>query len=331
MKKLYLHIGSPKTGTTSIQHIFYDNRGKLKQQGVQYPGNMGNHHFSFFATKAKRKDWPRQFNSYDENTLSQIQRKYFNGLENDFKANISEQVISTEYLFISDRKYIQNYINYLNNFFEEIKVYLFLRDPVQFFRSSQQQVIKARSFIDNPQEWRLHFRNVIEAWSEFVSVKVIKYEKGKNSCEILCDEIAINYDSLNKPSKESNPSLSVEQMLLLEKVQHHLYQSHEDHFKNHLGVIHQTNTPFTHKPQLCEWVKSVVYNNHKEDLRWLNQEYGINFLQDYTKTEGLQSQPTFENGKATVRDVYKVPSEETVEKYEALVIDALLKKLVQGN
>lgn len=37
MKTLYLHIGSPKTGTTSIQHFCYDNREALERMGYCYP------------------------------------------------------------------------------------------------------------------------------------------------------------------------------------------------------------------------------------------------------------------------------------------------------
>lgn len=37
MKTLYLHIGTPKTGTTSIQHFCYDNRKVLEEKGYCYP------------------------------------------------------------------------------------------------------------------------------------------------------------------------------------------------------------------------------------------------------------------------------------------------------
>ncbi|MFZ3073204.1 MAG: hypothetical protein WA162_08170 [Thermodesulfobacteriota bacterium] len=36
-KMLYIHIGSPKTGTTAIQEFFYVNRGSLEKAGLLYP------------------------------------------------------------------------------------------------------------------------------------------------------------------------------------------------------------------------------------------------------------------------------------------------------
>lgn len=91
--------------------------------------------------------------------------------------------------------------------------------------------------------------------------------------------------------------------MLLAKVQRHLYQNHEDQFKNHLSVIQQVNTSFIHKPKLQDWVKHVIYQNHLDDLQWLKEKYSIDFLQDYPTTDEFSDLPTFDNGKAAVRDI----------------------------
>ena len=36
-KKVYIHVGHPKTATTFLQTAFFDNAEKLEQQGVYYP------------------------------------------------------------------------------------------------------------------------------------------------------------------------------------------------------------------------------------------------------------------------------------------------------
>lgn len=46
MKTLYLHIGTPKTATTSIQSFCYQNREILEKQGFYYP--MFDYHFRIF-------------------------------------------------------------------------------------------------------------------------------------------------------------------------------------------------------------------------------------------------------------------------------------------
>lgn len=37
----YVHIGLPKTGTTSIQEFLFANHAQLKQQGYLYPVSLG--------------------------------------------------------------------------------------------------------------------------------------------------------------------------------------------------------------------------------------------------------------------------------------------------
>ncbi|SMO59617.1 hypothetical protein [Fodinibius sediminis] len=331
MKTLYLHIGSYKTGTTSIQNTFHANRKNLARQGFIYPGNLSNHHHFFFATKSNEEDWPRQFKHVDKSLLKRRNTIYFNTLEKDLTSNYSKQIFSTEYLFIDNKQYIENIYTYLSTFFSDIRVYVFIRNPADYFKSIQQQMIKARSFVCNPVSWKNKFRTVIEAWKTFFEVEVIAYQKEMDSCQTLCEAIGLNYHRLNKPDGDSNSSLSIEQMLLLEKIQHHLYQEYEDRFKNHLGLIQQMRPSFTHAPQLREWVQSVIYSNHLEDLYWLKEAYGINFLQDHAEVQRQSDLPAFDSGKVAVRDVYRVPDNETIEKFEALVMDALLKKMVENR
>lgn len=44
-KRVYLHLGSPKTGTTYLQDVLWRNREALRQQGVLYPGERPEDHF----------------------------------------------------------------------------------------------------------------------------------------------------------------------------------------------------------------------------------------------------------------------------------------------
>ena len=62
-KTLYLHIGLPKTGTTSIQNYLFENREALMQRGVCYPkplASVGHHAEAllFFEGEASRDHLP---------------------------------------------------------------------------------------------------------------------------------------------------------------------------------------------------------------------------------------------------------------------------------
>ena len=75
MKTLYLHIGSPKTATTSIQHFCSENQEILNQKGFCYPdfgkyyprvGVLRNGHFIMAATQqAQNEDVDKPDSEFD--------------------------------------------------------------------------------------------------------------------------------------------------------------------------------------------------------------------------------------------------------------------------
>lgn len=44
-RRVYLHIGAPKTGTTYLQHVMFQKRHRLRELGVLYPRSNGQAHF----------------------------------------------------------------------------------------------------------------------------------------------------------------------------------------------------------------------------------------------------------------------------------------------
>ncbi|GEA79826.1 hypothetical protein [Cellulomonas uda] len=56
-----VHIGAHKTGTSSVQGAFHDQRAELQAAGVQYPGADVNHALAFralFGGRASRRRRP---------------------------------------------------------------------------------------------------------------------------------------------------------------------------------------------------------------------------------------------------------------------------------
>ncbi|MTI86442.1 MAG: hypothetical protein FH748_00585 [Balneolaceae bacterium] len=330
MKKLYLHLGSPKTGTSSIQRLLFQNKVNINQQGFTYPGREINHHKLWFVTEGERADMPRQFSSVKPAEMKRSVDQFTVQLENDIETGNTQQIISTEYLFIHNEEYVRRAAEYLKRFYSEITVLLFVRNPVDYYKSVQQQMIKARSYVESPYEYTYIFRKVIEMWKQFFDVQVYEYSPKQNSLVVFCNKIGLDYNSLDQAGKRTNVSLSIEQMLLLEKIQRNIYTNKEDVFKPHLNVIQEVNAPFSTKPRIKDWVKEVVYEKHSEDLEWLKEEYNIEFARDFGSAKGEQSNPTSNDNQIELRDIYYV-EEKLSERYEALIMDVLLKELVKRN
>ncbi|EAJ1135677.1 hypothetical protein CHI82_08455, partial [Campylobacter coli] len=57
----YVHIGTEKTGSTSIQFFLYSNRRLLQRQNMIYPISIGNYssqwNFTFLAYNNLRNDF----------------------------------------------------------------------------------------------------------------------------------------------------------------------------------------------------------------------------------------------------------------------------------
>src|SRR5262245_64817592 len=43
--RVYLHVGTPKSGTTSLQELLWRNRERLRGAGLLYPGDQPDAHF----------------------------------------------------------------------------------------------------------------------------------------------------------------------------------------------------------------------------------------------------------------------------------------------
>ncbi|MFN3867408.1 MAG: hypothetical protein ACK4MD_11960, partial [Demequina sp.] len=56
--KLVLHIGTPKTGTTTLQRWFAGNRAAVLAQGVWYPETLGAENHRKLTTHARDSDRP---------------------------------------------------------------------------------------------------------------------------------------------------------------------------------------------------------------------------------------------------------------------------------
>ena len=130
--KILLHVGTPKTGTTSIQNFLYKNKKQLYKNGYLYEclekneqkhqwmiTALLNEDFVFFTNKLI--DY---FQSADENTHTLILS--------------SEGIFNHWYDFSSKSK---KFLDMLASVFK-IEVYCWLRNQVSYVKSYYQQVLK---------------------------------------------------------------------------------------------------------------------------------------------------------------------------------------------
>ena len=111
MKTLYLHIGTPKTGTTSIQNFCMDNQKQLEEKGFYFPifdyhfRNIGKYcNAHFLLTRYWNKEGEREYEREEALALDgtgkvlQLFEKYDNIILSEYCEIISKEKKGTRKL-----------------------------------------------------------------------------------------------------------------------------------------------------------------------------------------------------------------------------------------
>lgn len=145
MRSLFLHIGTGKTGSTSIQRLLFKNRKLLSEEG-------------FFISDSVRNGTPElpqlgRTDSEIENSPFFKKQSEFSDptqLIADFKKKFSslflehphqKVIISNEVLFSLSEQGLNRIVNYLSGYFDEIKLIVYLRRQDEVLISSYNQAL----------------------------------------------------------------------------------------------------------------------------------------------------------------------------------------------
>ena len=143
--KLIIHVGTPKTGTTSIQNYLEKKQRKLRGMGVLYPHNLDKLH----NTSAPKHQW------FEKNLVT-THLEFF--LENFM--NIISQVTNDTHTIILSSEGIYNYwwdfpdeskgiLSELSKLFD-IDVWAWFREPLEFIERYYKQCIRNPQVESNP-------------------------------------------------------------------------------------------------------------------------------------------------------------------------------------
>ncbi len=231
-KKLYIHIGTGKTGTTALQWFLYNNSKILEDKyGIKYANTLiqdMNHHL--LCT-----NYLRVTSSLDEKEiLNVIERNLEELIEESSDSIIDKFVISSEYFPGLTEDDIKNlYFKKLSRHFD-VKIIVYFRRQDELLESWYSQIIKAdilkeiNTNIESLQE-QLERAKVfdyyyhVDKWRKYIgfnNIIVRIYERNQfYKGSIFNDFLKIfdveNIDNFSFPPKDPNPRLSREQILLI--------------------------------------------------------------------------------------------------------------------
>lgn len=182
-KNLILHIGTNKTGSTTIQNFLRENSHELANEGYYYP--MGGAYYyppessASLLAHALREKQPKYIGNIKidkSSCISDIRRDIIN-------SDCKNIIISSEHFSLAREKtQIQNIFNIFEDLFKSIKVIIYLRRQDSYIESLWSQRIKlgmiTKSFEDFFAEQTktssaLDYYQLLAPWSEIFGIENI--------------------------------------------------------------------------------------------------------------------------------------------------------------
>lgn len=129
VSKVLLHIGTGKTGTTTLQNTLATNRSALAHRGWVYPELSNDQNQSLVPMLFMERSWARNLNIpvRTEDGLNQSRRQVESVFDNGVTSQ-SQWLLSSEYFgSMSKPVQIQAVVDFLGRWFDEIEVVAYFR------------------------------------------------------------------------------------------------------------------------------------------------------------------------------------------------------------
>jgi hypothetical protein len=317
MAHFYIHIGMPKTGSTSIQRNFFELRPFLLERGVNY---LDLRHHNHNALSSLLSDAPhrhhfnilRGFNTPEKAAAfnDKIRKRLMRGL----RTNTSKKfVISAEALSVVDPAGVQQLKEILQPFATSFRIICYVRHPYDFMSSETQQRVKVGQKVlglaeDGPLPgYRERIEKFIQVFGrESVDVRVLDSTELVNS-DLICDFLAAIGES---------PDLFDGQ---------HVVKVNE-------SICHEAVLLCNSLNKSIRALESGEKNPDRANLqKWLTQINGTRFVLGTELSESAQAQLHADLDwlhAVLGRDVFKLESrEESHPRWDADTIDSLARLL----
>lgn len=180
MKKLYLHIGCGKTGSSALQIWLHQNADNFLKLGIFYP------------TLNQKIKTDYQITSGNGVALSRdlIEKKSIDVIEESFSSGIGSVLFSSENFQKLEKVDIQNLLSECLRNNIEVHVLAFVRDVYDIVFSSYMQSVKRGNYYKTFREYAdgvksLQQFEVVRKWAEFFpDIKVVHYDAFKNKVNV---------------------------------------------------------------------------------------------------------------------------------------------------
>jgi arsenate reductase-like glutaredoxin family protein len=283
MKEVILHIGLPKTGSTSIQSAIAGySKNKIHTASFGVENHSIPIYTMFSSQRFKYHVWKNQ--SLTHNQIDKLRLDFLRVLEFELSCTKNETLlISGEDISRLTQQEISNMINYFNQRGIDVQIIAYVRNPInwitsiiqQFFRDGNDLVLSRGLFKDrlNP------YFNLIKKGN----IHVFSYEDAIGNHGSIVKHFAelLSLDLVENPN--DNISFSPIQLALvaeLNKVQLNVF-SNKHRYRVRSNIIEKIltiNIPITKFEKLdYRYFYNYLPKDIKSDCEWLNDNFNIKY------------------------------------------------------
>lgn len=297
--KLYLHIGTGRTGTQSLQQYMKRNSDTLRRNGVFYPLLDGKDHHNALALPVCGSKPPRYLRArfgddYQKNITSF--HDYADKLAAEVRQATPETlVLSSEFLgraFAPDMGQIL--FDRLRQFSSDITVLVYLRNPADYYLSATLQTLKASGLLKHPR--KQGSRAILKSYAPLgATIRVREYNRKILLNGDVRDDFINGIDpdlvgALPIRPAERNETLSAEVMEIIQDYRNAYWANANNQFNEETNTLLDTlreaaqAESLYRKPQLRRDVAASLIALD-EDMVWLDRTFGFRFSDvDYDTT-----------------------------------------------
>jgi|GEM_PF-3666706 len=145
LKRCILHIGAPKSGSSSIQSGLLNGKKTLKEGGVLYPGHRLNQQFlySLFHPNPKTTAYNIALGHQTENVIAEFHKQAVQQLDAEIEQSDAHTILfSHEDLSTLPYRSVLSLAEFLKARADTVEVYCYVRHPLSAAVSWSQQMIK---------------------------------------------------------------------------------------------------------------------------------------------------------------------------------------------
>ena len=340
-KKILIHIGTAKTGSTAIQESLTLS-SKRDTNDILYVGkpnqNIAPLYYDSYQKLPREFRWKYSMPEF-KNLKKQGKTKLIALLKNH--QNI---IISSEYLSMFKFDQIKKLRMDLDTICDgdiEYQIVVYIREPASYYLSIVQQQLKASSSFMSPMNFRYRFIDIIKIWGEIfapeqINVRVFNRELFPDGSVILdfqnIVETFFKKDiNLDIGTSAANESLSAEAMIILQKYRKLVYPHEDNTFKKDSNVLvlnlqKSKDQLLQTKPQLLDKVATYIRQKHANDIHSLRDMYGIEFPKPLPKNKASSLVISLKDKEIDASCI-----EEILEEFDIDIVFNLLLWIIRNN